>query len=136
MQLNIYVERLKLVAANFRIPISRLPDVMSAWTVQGRQWDFVILDQVISSREQIADFGITQTEELQNVMHSRARLALWEIVPSAILTGFFGQTNEKTNNRRKQWTDEIREQVPGLKKFNPTLYVVDHVTMRRHHRQS
>ncbi|KAK4696295.1 hypothetical protein P7C71_g1591, partial [Lecanoromycetidae sp. Uapishka_2] len=111
-------------------------EIATAWTVQGKQWDVVFLDQVISSGEQMSDFGITQTEELQNVMHSRTRRMLWEIVPSKITEGFFDSNDEQVRKRKKHWQDAMREKLPGIKPFHPKLYVVDHIDERIGRRQT
>ena len=83
-QSNLILDRFRFISRACGVPMSRLPDLITMDTAQGKEWDDVILDQTIDSGNERKDFGIVAGEAQQNVAHTRARKSMMEVCSSRV----------------------------------------------------
>lgn len=112
-----YTEQLARLSMDKGIPMSRLPTVHTARTMQGREADVIIYDSVLSSVESIAELGIQRDEGLMNVAHTRARRGFVGICSDQITRGTLSD----------KWPAKKDLEGRGSKVHNPKPYLIDMV---------
>ena len=84
----------RLSVAN-RIPMSELPQVITASSMPGRQASFIIFDPSLTQVDSLGDLGLAQDANLMNVVHTRGRRGQMTLFKREITTGAIAE-NWKT----------------------------------------